>query len=57
MLAEVDGFALPGGTPCFSAGHPRAVLAAAGLIPVERQTIDPSNEVTLTRWERNSNRS
>ena len=56
MLAEVDGFVLPGGTPCFSAGHPRAVLAAAGLIPVERQTIDPSNGVTLTRWERNSRR-
>lgn len=57
MLAEVDGFALPGGTPCFSAGHPRAVLAAAGLVPAERREIDPSNGVTLTRWERNSRRS
>lgn len=50
MLAEVDGFVLPGGIPCFSGGHPRAVLAAAGLVPAARRMIDPTNAVTLTRW-------
>lgn len=56
MLAEADGFVLPGAIACFSAGHPRTVLAAAGLVPAERRTIDPSNGVTLTRWERNPTR-
>ncbi len=52
MLAEVEPFVLPGGISCFGAGHPRAVLAAAGLAPFERQAIDPDNGVTLTRWQR-----
>ncbi len=50
LLAEVGDFALPGGTPCFSAGHPRTVLAATGLAPVEWSIIDHANSVILTRW-------
>lgn len=50
MLAEVNGFVLPGGTPCFSSGHPRTVLAATGMMPVEHKVIDAENGVTLTRW-------
>jgi len=57
MLAEVEPFVLPGGISCFGAGHPRAVLAAAGLAPSERRSIDPDNGVTLTRWERSGRRS
>jgi hypothetical protein len=49
-LAEVDGFVLPGGIPCFTKGHPRNMLAAAGLLPKERQVIDPAAAVSLTRW-------
>lgn len=52
MLAEVNGYVLPGGIACFSAGHPRSVLAAAGLAPAEMRTIDAANGVTLTRWVR-----
>ena len=51
-LAEVNPFVLPGGIDCFSAGHPRAVLAQAGLVPAESRVIDPPNGVTLTRWIR-----
>lgn len=51
-LAESDLFVLPGGIPCFSAGHPRAVLATAGLAPGERRQIDPTNAVALTAWRR-----
>jgi dihydrofolate reductase len=50
MLAEVGGSVLPGGVPCFSTGHPRTVLAAAGLLPGDRAAIDPANGVDLTRW-------
>jgi hypothetical protein len=50
VLAEVHGFLLPGGTPCFSTGHPRDALAAAGLKPGETRTIDPSANVTQTDW-------
>jgi hypothetical protein len=49
-LAEVHGFVLPGGTPCFSSGHPRTVLAAAGMVPCEIETLDDG--VTLTYWRR-----
>lgn len=49
-LAEVHGFALPGGTPCFSEGHPRTVLAANGLLPGDMVGIDRG--VTLTYWRR-----
>jgi hypothetical protein len=50
LLAEVADFVLPGGTACFSDGHPRTVLAATGLTPVECTIIDQANSVTLTRW-------
>jgi hypothetical protein len=50
MLAEVNGFVLTGGIPCFSDGHPRTVLAATGMMPVEHKVIDAENGVTLTRW-------
>jgi hypothetical protein len=52
VLAEVHGFLLPGGTPCFSNGHPRDVLRAAGLRPGKTLTIDPSANVTQTDWTR-----
>ena len=51
-LAEVHGKVLPHGRPCFSAGHPRSVLAAAGLSPTSFQLIDPDAGVSLTRWSR-----
>lgn len=50
MLAEVNGFVLPGGIDCFSAGHPRSVLAMTGMRPCEQTVIDAANGVTLTRW-------
>lgn len=49
-LAEVDGFVLPGGIPCFSGGHPRTMLAASGLRPDGRRVIDQSAAVSLTVW-------
>lgn len=51
-LAEVHGLVLPGGRPCFSAGHPRSTLAAAGLVPISFELIDPAAGVTLTHWQR-----
>jgi dihydrofolate reductase len=53
-LAEVDDFVLPGGRPCFSSGHPRTVLAAAGLRPLRIEPIDPAAQITLTHWARPS---
>lgn len=52
VLAEVHGFLLPGGTPCFSTGHPRNALAAAGLHPNSTRTIDAAANVTQTGWTR-----
>jgi hypothetical protein len=51
-LAEINGFLLPGGRPCFASGHPRAVLAGAGLVPAEFSLIDPEKGVSLTRWQK-----
>lgn len=51
-LAETNEIALPDGRPCFAAGHPRAVLAAAGLMPTQFELIDAEAGVTLTRWQR-----
>jgi hypothetical protein len=51
-LVEVPGLVLRGGTSCFSAGHPRVVLAAWGLRPAMPEVIDPATGVTLTRWAR-----
>lgn len=52
LLAEVHDFVLPAGIACFSSGHPRVALAAAGLVPSEPRLIDAANGVTLTRWTR-----
>jgi len=51
-LAEVNGLVIPGGRPCFPTGHPRAVLAASGMLPVRFAPIDAKAGVTLTRWQR-----
>ena len=50
VLTEVNRLVLPGGTPAFSAGHPRTVLAAHGLTPGATETL--GDGVTLTRWSR-----
>jgi hypothetical protein len=51
-LAEANGVVLPAGRPCFPAGHPRAVLAQAGLLPARFEMLDAAAGVTLTRWTR-----
>jgi hypothetical protein len=50
LLSEVHGLVLPGGTPCFSAGHPRIILAEADFRPRNVDLIDPAAIVTSTRW-------
>jgi len=52
VLSECHGLVLPGGTPCFAAGHPRQVLAASGLAPDASVTIDAAAGVTTTLWRR-----
>lgn len=52
VLAEVEGLTLAGGVPCFSAGPPREVLAAAGLVLQSRTMIDDG--VSQEIWRRNS---
>jgi dihydrofolate reductase len=52
VLSEVHRFVLPGGIPCFAAGHPRQVLAANGLRPGEGMLIDAAAGVTSTTWQR-----
>ena len=52
VLVETQQLVLPAGRPCFSAGHPRAVLAAAGLMPGDFELIDASTKVSATRWLR-----
>jgi hypothetical protein len=49
-LAEVHRVVLPGGTPCFSTGHPRVVLAKAGLRPEVEEQIAAG--ISLTHWRR-----
>lgn len=51
-LSEVHDCVLPGGTPCFSGGHPRLVLAASGLVPARPQMLDVAAGVTRTAWQR-----
>ncbi len=53
-LSENHRLLIPGGTPCFSAGHPRVVLAGAGLWPKTVDLIDPDAMVTATMWVRPS---
>lgn len=50
VLAEVHDLVIPGGTPCFSAGHPRTVLAARGLLPNAVVPLDAGLTVTQTVW-------
>ena len=59
FVADYDGFALSeshklvlAGRPCFAGGHPRTVLAQAGLKPVSVELIDPVAMVTTTVWSR-----
>lgn len=49
-LTEVHRLVLPDGISCFSAGHPRSVLANHGLVPGEGILIDRG--VTTTPWLR-----
>lgn len=49
-LAEMHHLVLPGGTPCFSRGHPRIVLASHGLRPGRTEVLDPPAAVTVTTW-------
>lgn len=51
-LAENQTLLLPDGLPCFSAGHPREVLAANGLSPQGWEILDSKASVTLTSWQR-----
>jgi len=41
---------IPAGVPCFAGGMPEAVLAASGMIVVERDELDPG--VSLVVWRR-----
>lgn len=52
VLSERHDCTLPGGTPCFTAGHPRTVLAASGLVPVTSEIVDAGAGVTTTLWRR-----
>jgi hypothetical protein len=52
QLSEMHTLVLPGGIPCFAAGHPRTVLTADGLRPAEVTLLDPAALVTTTRWTR-----
>jgi len=54
VLSEVHGLLIPGGTPCFSGGHPRQVLAENGLVPSASTLFDPAASVTSTVWRRPS---
>jgi hypothetical protein len=52
VLSEMHRLVLPGGTPCFTTGHPRTVLAEAGLQPGALNDLDAAAEVTTTIWHR-----
>lgn len=52
VLSEQHRLLIRGGTPCFAGGHPRAVLAAAGLRPERVELIDAAAMVTSTLWRR-----
>lgn len=52
VLSEVRGLRIPGGTPCFSAGHPRTVLSGAGFLPHDIVVLDQRAGVTQTHWLR-----
>jgi hypothetical protein len=50
QLSEQHRLVLPGGIPCFTGGHPRAVLTALGMRPASVELIDGPALVTSTRW-------
>lgn len=52
ILAEANALVLPDGRQTFAAGHPRAVLAHAGLVPGPLELLDPALSVTRTIWRR-----
>lgn len=52
QLSEMHTLVLPGGIPCFEAGHPRTVLTADGFRPAAVALLDPAALVTTTRWTR-----
>ncbi len=52
VLSENHPLVLPGGIPCFAAGHPRTVLTQQGLRPRQVELIDRTAMVTTTVWER-----
>ena len=47
-LVEVEGVAIPDGVPCFAAGRPAQMLAAAGLRARANEVLDAG--VGLTVW-------
>lgn len=49
-LAEANMITLPNGRPCFPEGHPRLILAGAGLTPARFEMLDEAAGVTLTHW-------
>lgn len=52
VLAESQQLVLPAGRPCFSGGHPRAVLSTTGLTPGDFELIDAGAKVSATTWQR-----
>lgn len=52
ILSERHDLVLANGTPCFSAGHPRSILASASLRPGRPEIIDHEEMVTQTVWLR-----
>jgi len=52
LLSESNLLLLGDATPCFSFGHPRTILAHAGLKPVTCEVIDAKAMVTTTLWTR-----
>ncbi|WP_439574969.1 dihydrofolate reductase [Phreatobacter sp.] len=52
VLSTASRVSLTGGRPCFSSGHPEAVLARSGLRPGPVNLIDPQAGVARTVWSR-----
>ncbi|MFN3855636.1 MAG: dihydrofolate reductase [Phreatobacter sp.] len=52
VLSTATRTTIPDGRPCFSAGHPDAVLARAGLQPGPATVIDPAAGVVRVVWSR-----
>ena len=51
MLSEVHDLVLPDGVACFSGGHPRQVLARAGLMPAHVRPLGGGGDATATLWQ------